>query len=608
MTRRRTCLAAPLVCLAVLGATLAQAAENVLAVIPDGALGFAVVNQLAAADAKLQAFGKQIQQPIPSLLATAKQKTGVEKGLDEKGAAVLVMLPPRDEEKDGAPVVLLYVPVTDYQQFLAQLKPEDATAELPEVQVMGGPFLVGSRGGYAVFADPKHRDALKKALAAPSRVSQDLAPLQEWLAENDAGIVVTRAGVELLCGKVQQQLRQVRESFSKFPDEFKEQMKAAMAVFEIYEKFFKMAEENVQTYAAAVKIDDQGNVFLVERLRSTRGSPLEKALSGVKAPAGDLLVGLPGGPFVAAGGGVMPKGLMEGMIDFSIQIMKAAPQLYGLSDEQAGKLSEISRLSMTGIRGMSMYLGVGKADDPLLSNMVLTVAVEDSAAYLRNYRKYLEAANELMKGAKGAMFSMMGAAEVKEITVDGVSALEVRMGIPKMPQMAGRPDFEKMMETFFGPGGKIGAYLAAADDHTVVMAYTSKESLLESLRAVKNAKAGISGDAAVAKTAALLMPKPHWVGYWSPKGTVDFVARFIPKIAPEDAKPEKIPPFPDTPPVGLAAKATRGEFECQLVAPAATVEAIAKYVEQLRAMAGEKKAGKAKVILDLKEAEPDQSP
>jgi hypothetical protein len=608
MTRRRTCLAATVLCLAVLGATFAQAAENVLALIPDGALGFAVVNRLAQADAKLHAFGKQIQQPIPSLLATAKQKTGVEKGLDEKGAAVLVMLAPG--EADGEPVILLYVPVTDYQQFLAQLKPEDATADLPEVQVMGGPFLVGSRGGYAVFADPKHRDALKKALAAPSRVSKELAPLQKWLAENDAGIVVTRAGVEVLCGKVQAQIRKTREFLGSFGDEsVKEQMKAAVAVFEIYEKFFKTAEENVQTYAAAVKIDGQGNVYLVSRLRGTRNGALAKALAEVDAPAGNLLAGFPAGPFVAAGGGVLPKGLMEGMIDFSIQMMKAAPQLYGLSDEQAGKLSEVSRLSMAGIRGMSMFLGVGKAGDPLLSNMVVTVAVEDSATYLKNYRKYLEAANELMKGAKGPMFSMMGGAELKEITIDGVSALELRMGIPKMPETVGQPGVEtKMMEAFFGPGGKMVAYLAFADDHTVVMAYTSKESLLESLQAVKNAKAGLSGDAAVAKTTALLLPRPHWVGYWSPKGTVDFVARFIPKVAPEEAKPPKIPPFPETPPVGFAAKATKGELECQLVAPAATVAAIAQYVEQLQAMGGKKEVREGKAIGKVKEPEPDESP
>jgi hypothetical protein len=181
------------------------------------------------------------------------------------------------------------------------------------------------------------------------------------------------------------------------------------------------------------------------------------------------------------------------------------------------------------------------------------------------------------------------------------------MGIPKMPEMAGDPNFGKMMETFFGPDGKIVAYLAAADDHTVVMAYTSKESLLESLRAVKDAKAGLTGDAAVAKTTALLLPKPHWVGYWSPKGTVDFVARLIPKIAPEEAKPEKIPPLPETPPIGFAAKAAAGELECQLVAPAATVEGIAKYVEQLRLMS-RAKFEKVKDVRPLKEFEKDKEP
>lgn len=599
MSRRRTLLALPLICLSLLVPLPAQAAENVLGLVPEGALGFAAVSRLGEADAKLQSLGQQLQVPIPSLLAKVKEATGLGKGLDEKGAALLVLLPPPAD--DPTPPVLLYLPVSDYKEFIAPLQAQADAEGVTQGKVMRGSFLVVQKAGYAVFVDPKRRSSLLKAVAAPNRVAAELKPLEAWLAENDAAIVIARPGIELLCKKVQEELAKVRRMFAQMGDtnpEFAEQMKPAIAVFGVYESMFKMAEANVQTAALAAKIDPQGNIQLVKRVRALPGGLLAKMMTGVKPAAGDPLAGLPAGEFVMAGGGVLPEGLMEALMNFSVQMMKAMPQVYGMNDEELAKLMDASKSTVQGLRGMAMSLAVGKDKEPAFSRLSAVMNVDDSAVYLKNYRKYMEISLELMKNAKqAAMFDMAGTS-VKETQIDGLPALEIvmKMNLKNLPGQpgVGAPDFGKIMEAMFGAGGSVPAYMVAADKHTIVVAYTSKDRAAEGLRALKSPQGGLSADPSVAKTAALLLPKAQWVGYWSPKGTIAFVNQMVRSFGPAP-NAEKIPDFPDSPPIGIAVKAADGEVWGQLVVPAATARGIADYVKKILDM-GANAAAKFKKI------------
>lgn len=576
MARRRVVTVVPAVLLAVLATPLTEAAEDVLSVVPEGALGYAVVHRLAETDAKARSLGEQTRLPVPSLLAMLKEKTGVKKGLDENGSAALVVMPAGAGRSE--PVQMLVVPVTDYGQFIEQFDPDDASAKIAKVRVMDGTYLVGSDGGYAVFADPEDRDVLEKALAEPNRISPQVAPMQQWLAENDVAVVVTRRGIELLSVKGQQALRDVKEALSAMGED----VEPAVALFGVYEEILRAAGEEIRLYAAGVRVDQQGAVHVTDWTLVTPGGQADKMISEIQPPQRDLLAGLPAGPFVAAGAGAMPKGLTEALADFSVSVMKAAPKLYGLEDEQAAKLAEISRRSMKGIRGMSMLLGVGKPGESLLSSMVVVLKVDDSDAYLANYRETVKAMNELVKDAET---SVLTTTELKDVQVGDVSALKISMKYPVSPQAQEMPGYEEMMKAFFGPEGKIVAYLAAADEHTLVTAYTSKKLLRQCLRAVKRPKTGVSREPGLAETAALLPPGAQWVGYWSPQGTVDFINRIVPAFAPKGQW--KLPEFAATPPIGFAAKTTPAGVRTYLIVPPAVVKAVGQYVVEVQKGWGE---------------------
>ena len=60
-TKKCVWLLAAVFCLGVLGTSAAQAAQSVLEVIPDDALGFAVINRIGQTDAKIKELGELVE-------------------------------------------------------------------------------------------------------------------------------------------------------------------------------------------------------------------------------------------------------------------------------------------------------------------------------------------------------------------------------------------------------------------------------------------------------------------------------------------------------------------------------------------------------------------
>jgi len=331
-------------------------------------------------------------------------------------------------------------------------------------------------------------------------------------------------------------------------------------------------------------IDDEGVVRITSRTRFVDGAELaggERSEPARKAP----LVGLPGGPFVVAFGGVLSEQSSEAMMQFWVDVIKATPDLYGISAEKADELMELSRGSMKGIRGMSMLLGPGEPGEPLYSNMMFTFSLDDAPAYLTTYESQIQAMNALFQDVKSPLMPKM---EVERIDVDGASGLKIEMAMPAMPGMDDVPQLAGMMEKMFGPGGKIRMFIAAADQHTVVAAYTSEEGLRRSIEAAKGSVPALAADEGVAKTTALLPPDAPWVGYWSLPGTVKFVNQAISLFVPEGEDRFQLPEFPATPPVGLSVATSPNEVETCLVVPAEAIKAIGTYVTEVRKTMAEK--------------------
>ncbi|MBN2474478.1 MAG: hypothetical protein JXB62_07710 [Pirellulales bacterium] len=579
MIRKSVPFLVPALLLALLFAAPVRAAENALDLAPDEALAFVVVNRLAETDAKLVDLGNRLQLPLPSFLGQIKILAKIKGGLNEQGTAVLALMPPKEGEPIPIPIPVLFAPVTDFGAVVAALEPDDADAPIVQVRMMDHAFVAAGKGDYAVFTEARHRDVLQQILDAPGRARKDVAPMRSWLKRNDLAVVVTRPGVVLFSTKAREGLLQAKSSLADMPEKMKKDMEAAVAVFGVYDDALEAIEKEITTYAAGMRLGKNGALRLTDWMRVSPDGQLAKIIAEIETPEQDLLRGLPRRPFVVAGGGHLSEKTLEVMMRLSIGVIKAAPQMYGLDEQQADELAKISTRSMQGVRGMAMMIGVGKAGDPVYNDIAFVMTVDDAQAYLARYKETIEAMNRLVEGVER---SILKGTKLTEIEVAGGPALQVSMEVPLAPGVEEMPGYDRMMQTFFGSGGKITAFLAAADDHTIVASYTNKRLLEQGIEVVQGTRPGLADGRRLAAAAAMLPSGAQWVGFWSPKGTVDFINRLIPALTPEGAPEFRLPECPATPPIAIAAKTVPGGVRGYMVVPAAALEAVGKMIAELK--------------------------
>src|SRR5437016_2982011 len=95
----------------------AQGVKDALKLVPKDALGFVLVNNPGETSVKLGTLAKNIGVPVPlppgGPLEIVKGMLGIRQSFDEKGIALLVAMP-----GDPEPEPILFLPVTDYKDFL----------------------------------------------------------------------------------------------------------------------------------------------------------------------------------------------------------------------------------------------------------------------------------------------------------------------------------------------------------------------------------------------------------------------------------------------------------------------------------------------------------
>lgn len=555
----------------------ASAASDLIDAVPEEVLGLAVVNRLDQIDAKLAKLAEPLRLPPVSLRDAVRAVSGVAEGWDMKGTVALVVMPPVGDSREPVPVLLL--PVADDAKVAEQLGADDDSDGLIEATMANRKVLVGGHGHYAAIAEARHRETLKRLIGAKRSAVEKLAPLGDWLEEADAAVVILPDGLKRMTSEGRRALVKMREQMT----EMGEQGKQAMAGLKVYELMFDGLDRDADVVGIGLTADPDRAVHITGRFQAKPGSKVVEGLEKIQAFEGDLLAGLPRGPFVFAAGFAMPKEAYDALMDFSIGMMKSMPELYGLSEEQLERFREIAPLSMRSVRSMSLVMGVGKPGDSIYGNTVGIMKVDDSKAFMADYEKYTKAYNKIVRGADSPILRPM---KINRKEIGGIESLVLRMPIPALPSGEGSPEVDammkRMMATMFGPGDGLSIYIAPADEKTIVMSYTGQRMLRRALRALENPKMSLAADPDVAATTALLPTDAQWVFYMSPQGMLDMIRRVVPAVTPPKAKAPTLPEFPPTPPVGVTIKATATGLESHMAVPIAVLDAIAEVAEKGR--------------------------
>lgn len=565
-----TLVAALAVAVAARAAEPQPAQDTVLKLMPKDVMALVVVHRLADTSAKIDKLVGMVGGEAPALLdhLRASIAGGRLESLDAQRDAALAALPLGEDE--DMPGLLVYLPTSDYGALLKELGAPADAGKIAEVKLVGSPLLMGRREGYAVLTERKYRAALEAVIDGQSAEPAALKPWAAWIAEQDVVAVADPSGIAWLTAQARKGLAEVRRAM----DQSGAEAGPAVASLGMYETLLKHATEQIALAAVGGRIDAAGNVVLSKRARFAPDAALGKSLGEVKLPAASPLAGLPDEPFVFAAAIATPESITRLMMDFSMDLMRAMPEIYGLKPEQIDKMAEISRDSLKGFRGMSMMMGVGKPGDPVYANIHGIMFVDDADAFAQRYGKYITSIAELIKAGQKAMFRGMSFAEVKpglwkiEIELDPASL----MGGQQMP-----PEVRAAMPQMFGPDGKMTAYMAKVDAQRLLFAYAPESNVETMVEAARAGKPGLAAQEQLAVTAKLLPAEAPWVAYVSPSGYMSYTLRLLKPMFDRMGMPFQLPEFPACPPIGMAAEMGDGEVFGQVVVPAEAIQAIGQF-------------------------------
>ena len=556
--------------------TTPGAVLSVLKFVPDDALAVVIVNHLSQADEQVMKLAGEMQIPLPRLLTLVKMQTGIHEGVDDSGSAVLALMP--GAEEGSLPIGVKFVPVTDYQKFVGQFKPADAAAEIVEADIGGQASVIAHKGDFALIAANADRDTLKKVLASTKSISAVFGSLDTWVSGQTMSFVATPTGVKRGISEARKGVAQMKAVLANSNDA---STKMAAGNLDLYEKLFEATDKELSAFAVGLHVDNDGGLHIDSRAEFVEGGTWAAAAADLAAPSGTRLACLPGGPFMIAFDGAMPKSYSKGMMSMSTDMINNMIKAAGgkeLTEEQSKQLDGLMEKSMAGLRSMSIVMGPPKPGESMYSNMAAVMKVNDAHQYMTDYQGAMEKMRDIFASTAAAMPFIQ---EIKKTKIDGVDALELTMDMSEMfKNMPNNPAATQMMQTMIGAGGKLSAFIVPIDNTTVAISYVNVDNIARIKAACQNPQASLAADADIAQTAKLLPPRAQWVGYISPTGFMGVVSTFVSAALPA-GNGFTLPEFPQTAPIGFAAEHSSKGLDVQIVVPGETLKGVGTYVRQM---------------------------
>ncbi len=488
-------------------------------------------------------------------------------------------------------MLAIFVPVSDYPAFVGQLQPDDADAEICKVTIFGMPFLATKKGEFAVLVLSDAEDLLKRIKADSKSVADSLKPMRPWIESQQLAVVATAEGkkrlVQALSGFFDLATEGIEKAAAEAEDDddddarkVAESMRSATESMQVAKEALILVDEQVKQLGIGLRIDDTTAFHLTARIMFLPDGGLSQWAAAVKRPEYGLLRGLPAGKFtVAFGGAALQSG--EAISKLYDRMTQAGMIMLGLDDEKQKQLGDIMDKYRENQISTAMMMGQPRPGDSIFATTMQVEHVHDAAKQFDVARDMFQLFSKArMPGADRPMFTIadvtIGELKSLEITTDMDAMMSANKDTP--PEVAGAMGgiFKKM----FGNDGVMHSYLTVGDDHTLVMAY-SKEQLQYAVKHVRSGADGLETDQGIANTDKLLPADPQWAAYLSPQGIVQWVDMFLEQVPELDIK---LPPFPASDPIGLAAKVDAQGADAEIVLPESVVASVGQYINVIQQM------------------------
>jgi hypothetical protein len=219
-------------------------------------------------------------------------------------------------------------------------------------------------------------------------------------------------------------------------------------------------------------------------------------------------------------------------------------------------------------------MGMLRPGDSLYATSLSVEHVEDADAHVKLMRESFKVLESSVKSPETdqPLYTVadikVGDLEAVEVTTDFEALLGAAAGEAEDEIASG------FMDKLFGREGKIRMVFAKATDTVVVTAY-SQEQLVRGIEHVRSGAAGLESDADIAKTTALLPSGSQWVAYADPQGVVQLIGTFMEGMFGAEMK---LPAFPPSEPIGLAARVNETALDAEIVLPENFVAGIGQFI------------------------------
>jgi len=339
----------------------AAARTSLLDIVPADAWALVVVNNLQQLDADVVQLTTKLGLPITIVPSGLLQMAlGLSQGIDRTSQLGLVVL---DKTKFGqlspCPVigielpVAVFIPVTDFQQFLAGLAAEKTeSAGLWKATIAGQSLLIARKDNYAVAA--LERKVLNALLGAKPASQAPKATLGKTLTDQtrktlEACDAFTLVNVGAIVKAYMPMLRAMLPALEMMPPEMQASPQAAQ-IRQMHQAFKQL--ENLASQfryiALAADLNDRG-LNITGIAVCTPGSLFAKLASACTPTDKSLLSGLPAGQYIFALGALKcgqeyAKQLCETFMKPATEQMEAlAKSLATSNPEQAQMFEEMAR-------------------------------------------------------------------------------------------------------------------------------------------------------------------------------------------------------------------------------------------------------------------------
>ncbi|MCH7751576.1 MAG: hypothetical protein IH898_05410, partial [Planctomycetes bacterium] len=430
-------------------------AQNILHYLPEDALGFVLVRDMAGANKKCEHLMQMFDASLPAPLAFAKFSTGLSDGVDFDGDVLISLIPGSHASAPPEPLVLL--PIADYGKFAASIQGDDS-GEVCRVMIAGEDVLVARHGPYAMIMNVENRETLEILIGLEPEPVALLKPWAAWLQDNVATIGVMPAGVEKLLELGRQGLAQQRLTFDdEFGDpEFADALVQMHQGLVVYQTLLDLFGTEIDMLAFGFSIDETSNVRVGWRLLledDHRASAPTTTTATTTPTTVAPLAGYPDQPFVLAGGGPLDGTWMSSLIKARVQIMRQTPETHGyekFQEEQWQDLETSFQNFVEGVRCASVLILPGEKGEPLFSNVFGTAQVDSAVQYLQTPKKSVETWNRLTDQSTSDIRLHF---DVREIKVGGAEACELLSDVAAAARDPRVPMFNWMLEAMFGEEG-----------------------------------------------------------------------------------------------------------------------------------------------------------